>query len=112
MVATLFAAVFMLVGLTFSGCTVDSKEELAQSAAIRMAQAVDIAEATVPGLAVTAEITTKDGAAAYVVEVVDERGTEHVAYVNAVNGRTMEIDGDDYVIQEAPKAGPGLPQTQ
>ena len=112
MVATLLAAVFMFVGLAFSGCTVDSKEELAQSAAIRMAQAVDIAEATVPGLAVTAEITTKDGAPAYVVEVVDERGTEHLAYVNAHNGQTLEIDGNDYVIQEAPKAGPALPQTQ
>ena len=77
-----------------------------------MAQAVDIAEATVPGLAVTAEITTKDGAPAYVVEVVDERGTEHLAYVNAHNGQTLEVDGNDYVIQEAPQAGPASPHTQ
>lgn len=110
MVAALLAALSTLATLTASGCTVDSKEELAQSAHIRLAQAVDIAEATVPGLAVTAEITTKDGAPAYFVEVVDERGTEHVAYVNAHNGQTLEVDGNDYTIQEAP--GPALPQTQ
>lgn len=106
------AALLTLAVLTASGCTFDSKEELAQSAEIRMAQAVDIAEATVPGLAVTAEITTKDGAPAYVVEVVDERGTEHLAYVNAQNGQTLEVDGTDYVIQEAPQAGPASPQSQ
>ena len=112
MIAALLTALSTLAVLIAAGCTVDSKEELAQFADIRMAQAVDIAEATVPGLAVTAEITTKDGAPAYVVEVVDERGTEHVAYVNAHNGQTLEVDGDDYVIQEVPQAAPASPHTQ
>ncbi len=105
MATTLLTALSTLVMLTASGCTVDSKEELAQSAEIRMAEAVYIAEASVPGLAVTAEITTRDGAPAYVVEVVDERGIEHIAYVDADNGRMVEIDGDDYAIPEAPQSG-------
>lgn len=112
MLAALMTALSTLAVLIAAGCTVDSKEDLAQSADIRMAEAVYIAEATVPGLAVTAEITTRDGAPAYVVEVVDERGIPHVAYVDAQNGQTMEIDGDDYATQEAPQAGPGLPHTQ
>lgn len=108
MIAVMLAVLTTLVVLTTSGCTVNSKEELAQSADIDMAEAVKIAEASVPGIAVTAEITDKEGVPTYLVEVVDARGEGHLAYVDARNGQTLEIDGDVYSTPGAPQNGRAL----
>ncbi|MGQ0810628.1 MAG: PepSY domain-containing protein [Nitrospiraceae bacterium] len=93
MVSPVLATMSVLIALSLSGCPLDSKEELVNSAHIPLAEAVRIAEASVPGTAVVAEITQKDGIPTYVVGVLDHRGTEYVAYVDARNGQTVAIEG-------------------
>lgn len=103
MISAILTIVSLLGVLSLSGCTPESKENLAESANIKMAQAVVMAEVSVPGTAVTAELVRKDGEPAYFVEVLDDRGTEHVAYIDARYGQPVQIDGESYSrLQQAP----------
>ncbi|ARZ71817.1 PepSY domain-containing protein [Streptomyces sp. HU2014] len=75
----------------------DRAEHLAllKNAKVDVRQATDAALKSVPGTVVSAELDDDHGRAAWEVEIVDGKGTEHDVTVDAADGKVTADTDDD-----------------